>query len=114
LLSALNKLRSIAARACYVAQMTAGPARVGVKWGQGHKKQAARHVATAAMNSKFVRAGGTGIAPAPCGCGACCRSFSYVHGRTRAGLKWPILMAQSVRTFTRVPRRWGQQWGQNY
>ena len=57
-------------------------------------------------------AGGTGIEPAPCGFGACCRSFSSVQGRTRAGLKWPVWMVQSIRTFTSVYRRWGQQCGQ--
>jgi hypothetical protein len=56
-------------------------------------------------------AGGTGIAPAPCGCGACCRSFKNVQGRTRRGWKWPILTVQSVRKFTNVHRRWGQHWG---
>ena len=48
-----------------------------------------------------------------CGFGACCPSFSYVQGRTRAPLKSPILKVQSVRKFTSVHRRWGQYWGQN-
>ena len=57
-------------------------------------------------------ADGTGIEPAPCGFGACCRSFSTVQGRTRTRLKWPILTVESTWTFTSVHRRWGQQWGQ--
>ena len=61
---------------------------------------------------KFQGAGGTGIEPATCGFGACCRSFSYVQERTRRGWKSPILTAQSAWTFTRVHRRWGQNWGQ--
>src|SRR5690242_9751368 len=60
----------------------------------------------------MLRAGGTGIAPAPCGCGACCPSFREVHGSTRAPVKWPVLAVQSVRKFTNVHRRWGQRWGQ--
>jgi hypothetical protein len=75
-------------------------------------------------------AGGTRIAPAPCGCGACCRPFSYAQERTRAHLKSPILMAPSIKTFTSVHQRspaftsvhqrspaftsvhqrWGQRW----
>ena len=61
------------------------------------------------------RAGGTGIEPAICGCGACCRAFSSVQGRTRTPLKWVILTVQSTGrspAFTSVHRRWGQQWGQ--
>jgi hypothetical protein len=65
-----------------------------------------------AREFRILGAGGAGSAPAPCGFGARCPSFSYVQGRTRAALKWPILMAQSGRTFTRVHRRWGQNWGQ--
>jgi hypothetical protein len=52
-----------------------------------------------------VRSGGQ-----TCGCGACCRSFSDVLERTRAGWKSPTVMAQTSRTFTSVHRRWGQQW----
>jgi len=40
---------------------------------------------------QYGRAGRTGIEPAPCGCGACCRSFNYVQGRARGGSKSPIL-----------------------
>jgi hypothetical protein len=60
----------------------------------------------------LLEAGRTGIAPAPCGCGACCRAFSDVQGRPRAGWKWPILTAQSIRKYHNVRGRWGQQWGQ--
>jgi hypothetical protein len=56
--------------------------------------------------------GGKRLEHSTCGCGACCRSFSYVHGSTRGGLRLPILTAQSVRTFINVHRRWGQNWGQ--
>jgi len=70
------------------------------------------HWATIPMDSAFWAAGGTGIAPAPCGCGACCPSFRDVRGHTWAGWKSPILIIQSTWTFTSVRRRWGQQWGQ--
>ena len=52
-------------------------------------------------------AGVTGIEPATCGFGACCRSFSNVQGRTQRGLKWLILTVQSVWKFRSVHRRWG-------
>jgi len=87
-------------------------AGVGVKWGQKHKNQAAIDTAAAQINSGFVRAGETGIEPAPCGCGACCPSFSYVQGSSRAPWKWAIFLAQSVRKYQNVHRRWDQDWGQ--
>jgi len=37
-------------------------------------------------------------------------TFSNVQERTRAALKSPILMAQSIRKFTNVHRRWDQHW----
>jgi hypothetical protein len=92
--------------------MDVGVAAVGVTWGQGDHlvlRPRARNL------HKFtvLGAGGTGIAPALCGCGACCRSFSNVQGRTRAGWKSLILIVQSTWTFTRVHRRWGQNRGQS-
>jgi hypothetical protein len=95
-----------------VARAAASTALVGVKWGQEHAKQAAGHMAAAQTDSDVVKAGGTGIEPATCGCGACCRSLREAQGRTRRSLTWPISRVHSVRMFTRVHRRWGQNWGQ--
>ena len=58
------------------------------------------------------RAGGTGIEPATCGCGACCRTFGSVPERTRSGLKRPILTLESMWTFPRVHQRWRKIWRQ--
>jgi len=92
---------------------TCGDAPSGMKLGS-HRGQRT-HIALGRRGSnphkfRVYEAGGTGIEPATCGFGACCRSFSNVQGSTRTGWKWPILTVQSTWTFTRVHRRWGQHW----
>jgi hypothetical protein len=53
-----------------VGHMATDVAPVRINQGQEHGKRAARHVVAARMISALAWAGGTGIAPAPCDCGA--------------------------------------------
>jgi hypothetical protein len=88
-----------------------GGMTLGSNWGQG------MHIVLEVWGSnppsiQGSGAGGTGIAPATCGFGACCRSFRDVQGSTQRGWKWAILTVESAWKFTRVHRRWGQIWDQ--